>query len=207
MSKSKLSRGPCNPIIATKSFSSPKKQLRRIFAIMERGSGNYDGGRISGNYDARVSAARQTLPKWPISPLLSSSADQRPSKVSSETRIIGFVSFQIILLLRMRMEFWRWSFGDLSFDQRVVSEFHSRLQIWESGQSSVPGFPRISPQNDRISPQICSGLPRRVFFEWKKLRRRWQRKTDGWSEFCDAVSRPRWEIPVVLAATAMHWHL
>ena len=50
-SKSQLSRGPCNPMIATKSFSSPKKQLRRVFAITERGSGNYGNGRISGNYD------------------------------------------------------------------------------------------------------------------------------------------------------------
>ena len=47
-SKSQLSRGP---MIATKSFSSPKKQLRRVFAITERGSGNYGNGRISGNYD------------------------------------------------------------------------------------------------------------------------------------------------------------
>ena len=31
-----LSRSPSNPIIAAKSFSSPKKQLRGIFAIMER---------------------------------------------------------------------------------------------------------------------------------------------------------------------------
>ena len=54
----------------------------------------------------------------------------------------------------MRMEFWRWSFGDLSFDQRVVSEFHRKLQIRESGQSSVPGFPRISPQNARICPAL-----------------------------------------------------
>ena len=165
MSKSKLSRGPCNPIIATKSFSSPKKQLRRIFAIMERGSGNYDGGRISGNYDARVSAARQTLQKWPISPLLSSSADQRPSKVSSETRIIGFVSFQIILLLRMRMEFWRWSFGDLSFDQRVVSEFHRKLQIRKLVKAQFQVSPEFPPKICSDFPPKCSDLPRLVFFE------------------------------------------
>ena len=54
------------------------------------------------------------------------------------------------------MEFWRWSFGDLSFDHRVVSEFHRKLQIRESGLSSVsvPGFPRISPQNARICPAV-----------------------------------------------------
>ena len=89
----------------------------------------------------------------------------------------------------LALEFWWfkfWSQSSFGIPQEAPNQ-----RIW-----SKLSFSSRFPQN---FPPKCSDLPRRVFFEWKKNCDEDDNASDGWSEFWDAVSQPRWEIPVVLA--------
>ena len=95
--------------MARKSFPSPKKRLRRVFAIMDCGSGNYDR---------------------PMSAIM-----MRISNANTADFVLILIDCVLVI---WKDTFWRKSTTSWCFDQRADLEFHSKPQIWSKHTSRFP---------------------------------------------------------------------
>ena len=76
----------------------------------------------------------------------------------------------------------------------LIKEQFQNSTAGSKSENLVKAEFQVSPE---FPPQICSDLPKNVYFYGEKNCDKDDDASDGWSEFCDDHGH-RWEIPVVL---------